>query len=108
MKSNRELGFVKIHEISEGSGDVGGSLSANVSIGKRGEVYRAYCYIWHHEQDASREGVKGDLCARGESAEEVLAALRRVANDQFPNAWARGVRHAIMEVQESLDEDGEN
>ena len=107
MKSNKKLGFANVHEISEGTGDCGGSLTAQVQVGRKNDVYRAYVYLYHHEQDASREGVKDELCARGASVAEAITELRRRVNDQWSTEDARGVRRAIMEVQESIDEDGE-
>jgi hypothetical protein len=107
MKSNQDLGFGAVHAISEGIGDAGGTLTAHLMVGRKGNVYRAYLYLWHHEQDASREGVRDALCARSASVAEVLTELRRRVNDQWTPERARGARRAIMEIQESLDEDGE-
>jgi hypothetical protein len=107
-RSNTALGYDRIHEISEGVGDVAGtSLTANLQVGKRGDTYRAYCYLWHHEQDASREGIRDSLMARGNTPQEAMSELLRRATDQWTESQARGVRRAIIEVQESLDEDGE-
>lgn len=107
MKDNRSLGFETIHRISEGTGSVARLVSANVIVGRRGDTYRAYAYIWQHDQDASREGVIDSLCARADSAEEAMEEIVRRAVSHWSSARVAATKQAVLEVQESLDEDGE-
>lgn len=106
-KSNRALGFQRIHQICEGSGAVRGSLTADVVVGAAGGVYRAWCCLYHRDKDASREGVTDSLCARGDTPEGAMATMLERCVDQWTDAECRGVRRAIIEIQDSLDEDGE-
>lgn len=103
-KSNEELGFARVHGITEGCGDAGGSLSACVSVGAKNRVYRAYAYLWRNNQDISREGAKDEICARGESAEKALVILLRRCQDQWQLEEYEGARRATMEIRDSLDE----
>lgn len=100
MKSNKTLGFT---EVGSGSGDAGGSETADLTVGRRGDVvYRAYCTIYHSEQDASREGVVDDLSARGDTADEAIGTLAERAADQWSDERARGVRRAIIEAADEI------
>ena len=107
VKSNDDVGFGRVHEITNPSGDAGGSLTAHLQVGIGNGVYRAYAYLYHHEQDMSREGKTDSLCARATSATEAIAEVLRRADDHWTAEQTRGLRYAAMEIQESLDEDGE-
>ena len=81
MKDNDVLGFTPMVE-GELVADAGGSLTVNATIGVRATSYRVYAYLFHHEQDASREGKRDEAAARGSTYEDALsrwrlAALRR-------------------------------
>ena len=111
MKSNRDLGFVPLfgeegQNSSEVNADGGGSLSIDVTVGQRGKVYRAYAYQWHHEQDASREGIRDEVSCR---ADDPMEAARRWRVAALRRGWhAPGVEAAysdlIDEIAEALDD----
>lgn len=109
LKSNNDLGYRRVHEISEGTADAGESQTVHLQIGARCRAlpYRAYAYLYYHAQDASSEGVVDRLCARGATPGEAIAGITRVAEDQWNDNQSRGLRRAVMEIEESLNETGE-
>lgn len=107
IKSNEDVGFARVHAISEGEGTTGGSTTVHLQVGIGNGVYRAYAYLYHNEQAASREGITDSLCARGDTAASAVNLILGRAADQWEPDETRGLRRAVMEVQESLDEDGE-
>lgn len=102
MKSNQELGFT---EIGSGEGDAGSSETADLTVGSReGAGYRAYCTIYHSEQDASRNGVVDELSARSDTPGVAMGILAERAADQWSEKRARGVRRAIIEAEDEIAE----
>ena len=108
VSSNREYGYEPLwgeEGASECTADGGGSLTANLTVGKKGSKYRAYGYTFHHEQDASREGVCDMVAARGDTAEEALrkwrvAAIRRGWQSQGVEAVYSDAIDAAAEAED--------
>jgi len=109
MKDNRELGYVP-PEMIEWSAvcnrlsclNGGGTLTMHADIGQKGKVYRVYGYLWHNDQDASREGIRGECCARGSTADEAIHCWAANASDLgwFP----QGIAQIKMEMLDALAE----
>lgn len=111
MKSNKQLGFAPLYgdqrygygsERSYENSDGGGSLSMHATIGRKGGTYRVYGYLWHNEQDASREGKHAECCARGATPEE---ALERWCREAMRLGWlSAGIAEIRMEIADRLAE----
>lgn len=100
MTSNETAGYESVHD-GEYVGDAGHRWTANVSVGQRDGLYRAQAYIYEHDQDASREGVRDRIAARGATIAEALDALARVPHG-WDEHWATGLARAIAEAREAL------
>jgi hypothetical protein len=103
MKTNENLGFSNFLDSREISADGGrDDLTINLTLGKRGQQWRAYAYQWHHEQAASREGKRDECSARGTSPSEALRAWRLAA---LRRGWsAPGVEAAYSDAMDEAEE----
>ncbi len=121
MKNNQELGFDTVAErysstrgeyvpVAETSAAVSGFTvrdtrrgnSVNLQVGRRKDTYRAYAYIWHHEQDISREGVLREICGRDSSAEQAINSMLSAARNAD---WPMGpLNQAAAEMRDLLAE----
>ena len=110
MKSNRELGYEPLY--GEARKQLGAekswendytyvsTLSLHVTIGRRGAEYRVYGYTYHNEQDASREGIRGECCGRAKTPEEAMSQFRKNAASL---GWhMQGVDKVLLDMRESL------
>jgi len=113
MKNNKDLGFAPVFGTGDGYGSNrsyanekgGGSLSMHTTIGEKAGKYRVYAYLWHNEQDASREGKRAELAVRGESIGAVISAFRARA---IAAGWLRtGVEATVNDLTEMCAESAE-
>ena len=105
MQSNDDLGFVSIHpDHSEASMRTDGGQSIALQVGKRDGVYRAYVYLFQHDQDASQEGTIDALAMRDETAEAAIRAVELAVADQWTEEQARAFRHTRMELLDWIAE----
>ena len=107
MRGNFELGFRDLadNEEIDAEGDGGGPLTMYAELGQRGKVYRIYGYLYQYDQDASREGIRGECCARGESAIEAIYMWAGNASDLgwFPQGIAR-IKMEMLDAVAELEE----
>ena len=107
MKDNQDLQFAPLYGTdgrtdSMASGDGGGSLTMTATIGCRDQAYRVYGSLYHHDQDASREGNRGECVARGNSATE---ALTRWCDAAAKLGWRdEGIEEIRQEMSEEIAE----
>ena len=109
MKSNKQLEFTPMYghegyaygdDRSCETADAGGTLTLTATIGKKGTTYRVYAYLWHSEQDASREGYRGQCCGRGQVPDEAMDTFRRNA---IAIGWeSRPIDEVLVEMREVL------
>jgi hypothetical protein len=101
MKSNEALGFTpaETHPFRQHTraGDI------TFALASRGEVWRAYGYRWHSEQDASREHMTAQMCARGESPGQAVQRFRALCLAAgWPPAPLLEATQDMLDQEESL------
>jgi hypothetical protein len=112
MKTNQELGYEPVYgqvqyalgddRSWENAYDYPGTLSLHVTIGHRGREYRVYGYLWHNEQDASREYRAASCCGRATEIDAAISSFLRNAADL---GWdKRSVDKTLIEMRESIRE----
>ena len=101
MKTNQELRF---DELARATEDAGRTTTANLSIGRRGAVWRAYCYLWHHEKDIDREGMVAELARRGGTAEEALREIAELAQSRWTAQQSLAVRTCVAQIEDEIAE----
>ena len=60
MKTNRELGFVRIARVG------------SYEVGLKGKTYRAHGYEWKGDQSSENEGSHHEVCGRGATTAEAI------------------------------------
>lgn len=101
MKSNNAKGFEAIHK-GTFVGDCSSHESCNIIVGKKNKKYRAEAYIWHHEQDASKEGVKDIIAAQAESPREVVEKLSEIESNWCEDR-IQGLKRAMAEALDEIE-----
>ena len=106
-KANDDMGYTAANFAAEK--DAGTTLTVTVSVGGNADAetptkWRASAELYHHEQDASREGVRDCLAARGTNHDDALVNLLELVEDQWTAEQARGTRKAIADIRDDMAE----